>query len=260
MNSMKPLKSAAIVSLAALCIAPLSCLAQSDQGNLYEVVTLVAKPGMTARFEQGLKQVYAYAKSHGDTNPVSAFEVMYGPNDGNVILLIPFKWENVDNPPSYEAGIGPVIEKNIDPYVSSAHTSLMRILPKLGNPAPANATPQKFYEIIDVRIRPGKADDFLAAVGQLSTAEQKYNSGPNPVEIFETVAGGDADEVIVAIGHPSFVDFAHQGKSNMEVLTQAYGGPAALAVENQLSGSIAREDVTIDRYRPDLSFTPSAGQ
>jgi len=258
MISIKPFRAAAI-PFAALCFAPLSCLAQSDQGNLFEVVTLVAKPGMTAKFEQGLKQVYAYAKSHGDTNPVSAFEVMYGPDDGNVILLIPFKWDNVDHPPSYEAGIGPVIEKNLDPYVSSAHTSLMRILPKLGNPSPANSAPQKFYEIITVRIKPGKGDDFFAAVGQLSAAEEKYNPSPNPVEIYETVAGGDADEVVVAIGHPSFVDIGHEGKSNMEVLTQAYGSPAAISIENLLSSTIAREDVTIDRYRADLSYTPSGG-
>lgn len=258
MTSIKPFKCAAI-PFAALCLAPLSCLAQSDQGNVFEVVTLVAKPGMTAKFEQGLKQVYAYAQSHGDTNTVSAFEVMYGPDDGNVVLLIPFKWDSVDHPPSYEAGIGPVIAKNIDPYVSSAHTSLMRILPKLGNPPPANAAPQKFYEVITVRIKPGKGDDFLAAVGQLSTAEEKYNPGPNPVEIFETVAGGDADEVVVAIGHPNFADIGHQGKSNMEVLTQAYGGPVALAIENLLSSAIAHEEVTIDRYRADLSYTPSGG-
>jgi hypothetical protein len=258
MNFIKPLHVAAI-PLAALCLAPLSCLAQGNQGSLVEVYTLVVKPGMTAKFEQGMKQVAAYAQSHGDTTGWSAFEIMYGANVGNIDILVPFKWENVDSPPSYETGLGQAITKNVDPYLASFRSSLMRQLPNLGNPAAANSG-QKFWEVIDVRIRPGKADDFLAAVGQLSEAEKKFNAGPNPVEIFETVAGGDADDVTVAIGHPSFADFGHQGKSNIEVLTQAYGAPAALSIENSLSNTIASEQVTIARYRPDLSLTTNAGQ
>ncbi len=256
MNAIRPLKFAAI-PLAALCLAPLSALAQNNQGSLVEVVTLVVKPGMTAKFEQGMKQLAAYAQSHGDTTGWSAYETMYGPDEGNIDVLVPFKWEDVDNPPSYEAGFGPVIAKDVEPYLSSSHSQLVRLMPNLGSPAAANSTPSKFWEVIDVRIKPGKADDFLATVGQLSEAEKKFNPSPNPVEIFETVAGGDADDVTVAIGHPSFADFGHEGKSNIEVLTQAYGAPAALSIENALSNTIASEQVTIVRYRPDLSLTAS---
>ncbi len=256
MNAMKPLEFAAI-SLAALSLAPLSCLAQSNQGALVEVHTLVVKPGTTAKFEQGVKQVAAYAQSHGDTTGWSAFEVMYGPDQGNIDILVPFKWENVDNPPSYSAGLGEAIVKNVVPYLVSSRSGLVRILSDLSTlPAP-NSAPQKFWEVVSVRIKPGKGDDFLATVGQLAAAEKKFNAGPNPVEIFETVAGGDADDVTVAIGHPNFADFGHQGKSNVEVLTQAYGAPAALSIESSLSNTIASEQVTIVRYRPDLSLTTS---
>lgn len=259
MNTIKPLKVVAI-PLAALCLAPLSCLAQSNQGALVEVVTLVVKPGMTTKLEQGMKQVAAYAQSHGDTTGWSSFEIMYGPDEGNIDILVPFKWENVDNPPSYSTGLGQAILKNVEPYLFSSHSELMRMLPNLSSLSAANSAPQKFWEVIDLRIKPGKAGDFLATVGQLAEAEKKFNAGPNPVEIYETVAGGDADDVTVAIGHPNFADFAHQGKSNIEVLTQAYGAPAALAIENLLSNSIASEQVTIARYRPDLSLTPGGGQ
>jgi antibiotic biosynthesis monooxygenase (ABM) superfamily enzyme len=247
----------AATPLAALCLAPLSCLAQGNQGNLFELVDVVVKPGMTAKFEEGIKQVNAYARSHGDTTGTGVFQVMYGPEEGNIDVLIPFRWENEDNPPSYEAGLQQAIAKNLEPYLSSAHTQLVRELPNLGNHPAANAAPQKYYEVISVRVKPGRMDDFLAAVGQLSTAEQKFNPGPNPVLIYTTVAGGDANEVVVAIGHPTFADFARQGKSNTEVLTAAYGAPAARAVVNSLDNTIATEQVTIVRYRPELSFAPN---
>ncbi len=256
MNAVKSLKFAA-VPFAALCLAPLSSLAQDNQGSLVHVYTLVVKPGTTAKFEQGMKQVAAYAQSHGDTTGWSAFEVMYGPDDGNIDILAPFKWESVDNPPSYSTGLGQAIVKNVVPYLVSSHSGLVRLLPNLSTLPAANSAPSKFWEVLDLRIKPGKADDFLATVGQLAEAEKKFNPSPNPVEIFETVAGGDADVVTVAIGHPNFADFGHQGKSNVEVLTQAYGAPAALAIENALSNTIASEQVTIVRYRADLSLTTS---
>ncbi len=257
MNSMKRLKSAAI-PLAAMCLAPLACLAQDSQGTLYRVVTAVVKHGLTAKFEQGVKQVNAYLQSHGDTTSHTTFEVMYGPDEGNIVLLIPFKWEDEDNPPSYADGAGQLVAKSVSPYLSSAHTVLVRELPNLGNPPAANAAVQKYYEVVDLTVKPGKMDDFLAALGQLSAASLKSNPGPNPVLIYRTVAGGDADEITVAIGHPDFADFGRPaGKSNIEVLTEAYGGAAALAIENSLSNSIASVHITIARYRPDLSFTAS---
>ncbi len=255
MTSIKQLKLAAI-SLTSLCLAPLSCLAQAEQAALYEVVHAVAKPGMTAKLEEGLKQVNAYAGSHGDTTGTGVFEVLYGPDEGNLEILIPFKWENEDNPPSYEAGLGQSIAKNVEPYLTSAHTQLVRQMPNLGN-RPANATPSKYYELLNLKIRPARMDAFLAAVGQLSTAEQKFNPSPNPVIVYTTVAGGDADAVAVAIGHPNFADFGHQQKSATEVLTAAYGAPAAHAILDALDETIANEQVTIVKYRPDLSFTPS---
>jgi len=257
MNFIKPLKFAAI-PLASLCLAPLACFAQGNQGELVEVVTVVAKPGMSAKVEQGIKQVNAYAQSHGDTTGTSAFEVMFGPNEGNIIILIPFKWESVDNPPSYEAGLDATIEKVIDPYVVSAHSTLVRQMPKLGNPGSGNA-PEKYYEVLELRTRPGRSADFMAGVTQLSAAEQKFNQQPNPVLIYEEVAGGNADDIVVAIGHPTFADFGTPGKSNTEVLTAAYGGAAARSIIDTLENSIASEENYIVAYRPDLSLTP-AGQ
>src|SRR6185437_7684203 len=201
------------------------------------------------KFEQGMKQLDAYARSHGDTTGWGSYEVMYGQEDGNIDVLIPFKWENPDNPPSYEAGLQQAIAKDVEPYITSAHSQLVRELTNLGNHPAANGPPQKYYEVIDLRIKPGRMNDFMAAVGQLSAAENKFNAGPNPVLIYTTVAGGDANDVTVAIGHPNFADIGKEGKSDIEVLTSAYGGQAASSVMHSLEDTIATEEVTIARYR-----------
>ena len=255
MNSVKQLRFT-VISLTSLCLAPLTCLAQTDQGPIDELVSAVVKPGMTAKFEEGIKQVNAYAKSHGDTTGTAVFEVMYGPDDGTLDILIPFKWESEDNPPSYQAGLEQAIAKNVQPYLTSAHSQLVRQMPNLGHPPASNAAPAKYYEVINLRVKPGRMDAFLAAAGQLSSAEQKFNPSPNPVLIYTTVAGGNANDVAVAIGHPNFADFGRPEKSAAEVLTAAYGAPAAHAIMNALDDTVATEDVTIVRYRPDLSFNP----
>ena len=249
------------VPLAALCFAPLACLAQGNQGTLYEVISVVVKPGMTAKFEQGMKQLSAYAQSHGDTNGTAAFEVMFGANAGNIIILVPFKWESLDHPPDYEAGLDQAIAKDVEPYLSSVHTSLARSMPKLGNPPAANATPETCYEVIQVEVKPGKMDDFMASLAQITEAEHKANSQTNPVIVYEEESGGDAYEVTVAIGHPDFADFGRPpAKSNFEALSAAYGVPAARSTMSALYGSIASEQNFIVRYRSELSFTPGGGQ
>lgn len=256
MSSTKPLKSAAIL-FAAACLAPLTCLAQGNPGTMYEVITQVIKPGMTTKFEQGAKDVVAYAQSHGDTTGASSFETVNGPNMGNVVVLAPYQWADQDNPPSYEAGLEQVIAKNVGPNLSSLQISIVRLLPNLGSPAPANATPQKYYQVISLGIKPGKMTEFLAAATQLSAAENKVNPQPNPVLIYQLVSGGDPNEIIVAIGHPDYADFGKPGKSNSEVLREAYGEDVATSVIASLDNSVASEQISISRYRPELSIIAS---
>lgn len=256
MNRAKSLKLA-VLPLTALCFSPLVCLAQGNSPSLFEVITEVVKPGMTAKFEHGVKDVDAYAQSHGDTTGTSAFEVIDGPQDGNIIILVPFHWADRDHPGAYSAGLDQVAVKEVEPYLSSAQGGITEILPNLGTAAPANTPPEKYYELIQLEIKPGKMDDFLAAVRQISDAERKVNPQSSPVSFFAEVSGGDANQITVSIGHPDFADFGRPGKSILQVLREAYGEDSASTVWRALNDSIASEHNTIIQYRPDLSFTPS---
>src|SRR5215469_205269 len=247
--------SAMLVATAFAATSSVS-LAQSNPVTINEVISLTPKVGMTAKFEKGIKDINAYVQSHGLKTGTAAFEVLYGPQMGTIVILRPFPWEEGDNPPSYAAGVQPLVEKGVNPYLSSLQITLNQAIPNLGNPGKGGAAPQKYYEVITLRVRPARMTDFLSAVAQISAAETKENPSSNEVIFYRMVSGGDANEIVVAIGHPSFADIGRPGKSITEVLRQAYGEEAVSSVMNALYGAIEHEETTIVRYRPDLSATP----
>lgn len=259
MNYTKLLQSAAL-PLAALCLAPLTCLAQGNSPQLFDVTTLVIKPGMTAKFEQGAKDALAYLQSHGATNRTAAFEVRTGPQAGTIVILSPFHWDQFDHPPAYEAGFGQLIDNKVAPYLSSLQGAhIIETVPELSGPAQPNAAPEKWYAVVTIEIRPGKMNDFLAAAQVLGAAHTKAGDpspSPNSFLVYRNVSG-DSNEVILAVGRPSAADFGRpRGKSNLQVLQQVFGS-AGTSIERAVTDSIESENIAFDEYRPDLSFIPS---
>ncbi len=186
-----------------------------------------------------------------------AYEVTDGPNQGQVVVLVPLNWGDQDHPASYQAGLGSVATKSVEPYTSSVVFQLVDLLPQLGNPGPANAQPMPYYEVEQYIIKPDKMGAFLAAVAQITAAERKENPGSNPVSIFAARSGGNANEITVSIGHPNMADFAKPGKSVFETLRLAYGDEAGIAIYRSAEEAVASEQDYIVRYRPDLSYIPN---
>lgn len=256
MNPTKLLTCAAL-PLATLCLTPLACLAQGSPGHTYEVLTETIKPGMTAKFVQGVKAVDDYARSHADPVGTQAYGIVDGPNQGQIVVLVPFNWANEDQPASYEAGLSRVATQSVEPYTSSVVFQLADLLPQFGNPAPENSPPMKYYDVEQYVIKPDKMGSFLAAVAQITAAEHKENPGSNPVSIFAGRSGGNPNTITVAIGHPSIADFAKPGKSLFAALQGAYGDEAAIAIYRSAEEAVASEQDYIIEYRPDLSYVPS---
>lgn len=243
--------------LAALCLAPLACLAQGSAPQTFEVLTETIKSGMTTQVAQGIKAVDDYAQSHGDPVGTSAYEVVTGPNMGQIVILVPFDWATEDQTPSYAAGLNRVATQKVEPYLSNLVFQLADLLPQYGNPAPANSTPMKYYQVEQYVIKPDQMGAFLAAIADLTAAERKENPSSTPVSIFRGRSGGNPNEITIAIGHPSLADIAKGGKSTFEALREAYGDEAAIAIWNSAEKSIASEDDYLIQYRPDLSYVPS---
>jgi hypothetical protein len=253
------LPASTMVPFAALCLAPLACFAQAAPSTITEFITQVPKPGMTAKLEDGIKAVEAYAKSQAAPTTFTTFEVMDGPQRGSIVVLTPFSWAAMDNPPSYAAGIQREVDKSVNPYLSSLLVSTAEVVPTLGIVPAANTPPAKYYQVINLDIKPGCMNDFISAVTQVTAAEHKQNPSSNAVLIYREVSGGDANRVTVAIAHPTAADFGAAGKSIDQVLRETYGEEAAASVSRLLDGSIAHEENFVVRYRPELSYTPSGG-
>jgi hypothetical protein len=244
-------------SFAALCLMPLTASAQSTQSTMVSVYSSVAKPGMTAKLEEGLKTVEAYLKGQGSPDSISTFQVVDGPQMGAYVSLIPFSWAQQDTPVPYAAELQRQIDKNIAPYQASLVRSLAQIATNLGTVPPANSPPLKYYQVIYLDIKPGSMNDFTTAVTQITAAEHKQNPSTTPVYIYFEVSGGDANRVTVAIGHPTWADFGTAGKSIDQVLHEYYGDQVASSVGRLFDGAIAHEENFVVAYRPDLSYIPS---
>jgi hypothetical protein len=256
MNRSTFLKSATL-PLAALLLVPVVCLAQGSSEHTYEVITETIKPGMTAKVEQGIKAVDDYAQSHGDPVGSQAFQVVTGPNMGQLFILAAFDWATADQTPSYEAGLQRVVNERVTPYLSNLEFGLTDVLTQLGNPPPAASTPMKYYEIDQLAIKPAHMSAFLTAVASISAAERTENPSTSPVIVYQTRSGGNPNEIIIAFGHPSLADFAKPGMSVLEVLQKARGDDAATVITRSLADSIASEQTYIVEFRPDLSYVPS---
>lgn len=256
---MKPLNRLkyAALPLCALGLVPLACLAQGSPEPTYEVITETIKPGMTAKVEQGIKAVDDYAQSHGDRVGSQAFQVVTGPNMGQLIILAAFNWATADQTPSYEAGLDRVVTQRVAPYLSNLVFGLTDVLPQLGNPPPAGSPPMKYYEVDQLVIEPARMSAFLTAIASVSAAERKENPSTNPVIVYRTRSGGNPNEITFAFGHPSLADFAKPGISVLAALQKARGDDAASVINRSLSEAIASEQTFIVEYRPDLSYTPS---
>ncbi|MGH8150159.1 MAG: hypothetical protein ACRETB_09345 [Steroidobacteraceae bacterium] len=248
----------AVLPLAAMCLAPLACLAQGSAESTIEVLTEQPKPGMTAKFEEGVKAVDTYAQSHGDTAGTDAFEVIDGPDEGQIAVLLDFNWADQDRTPSYGAGLDRVAVQKVEPYLAWGHVTLWDLLPALSNLPPANAPAAKYYERVNLVIKPSRMGDFLTAVRQIAAVSRKGNGGPHPgyFQVYVERSGGNADAVIIAIPHVSMASFAQGGDSPFEMLRKAYG-EQSVAIWSSLERAIASEQDDIVRYRPDLSFIPS---
>lgn len=248
----------AVLPLAAMCLAPLSCLAQGSAETTIEIISELPKPGMTAKFEQGVKDVDAFAQSHGDAAGTATYEVIDGPDEGQIDVLLAFNWADQDRTPSYAAALDRTAVTKVIPYIAWDHSMLWDLLPELSDLPTANTPDAKYYERLNLVIKPSRMGDFLAAMRQIATVtrEQKDRSHPHYFQVYAERSGGNANAIVIAIPHPTMASFAQSGDSPFERLRKAYG-QQSIAIWSSLLRSIASEQDDIVEYRPDLSFIPN---
>jgi len=247
-----------LCAIAVLLSAALPVVGQEKPGNIDAFEFQKPKNGMVKEYEEGRKQKAAWHKQQHDAQPLLVWQVLTGMDTGSYIVgRVDQHWADFDKPSIPDHADLEEYQKSVAGYVESMVARYYEYLPKVSNPDAENTTP-KFDEIITFHLRYGKRADFMSAVGAIHLAGVKTN-WPSHYEWFALVAGGDAEEVVLAIPHSSWADFADKPdvKPFREMLRDAFGQVEEDSVMDRINRSVESETSEIIQFRPDLSYMPA---
>ena len=93
------MKTALSIALAVTLVSPSLGLAQEGPAQFINVATLTAAPGMTAQFENVVRQVHeAYKTTGKEPQVVFAYSTVMGGSGSTYYLVTPFRaWGDVDD-------------------------------------------------------------------------------------------------------------------------------------------------------------------
>jgi hypothetical protein len=245
------------LTLAVMLLAAFSTNAQTSPGNILAAEFQTPKPGMTQQYEQGRKQKADWHKQQKDPLALLVFEIRTGQDTGTYLVSRGLMhWADMDHPSVPETADDEEYNKVVGAYVEKLSDAFYEFLPKFSNPE-NSPVPPKYSEILILRVKFGKAADFLAALGRISQAEQKANPSSH-VAIYELANGGFTDTYVASIARPHWADFeANPNEKPMaQVLAEAYGPGDGTSILAQIDSTIETEYTEILEFRPDLSYIP----
>jgi hypothetical protein len=242
-----------LVFLAALCSS-----AQTTPGTIAAIETQTPKVGMTSQYEQGRKQKADWHKQQKDPLPLSVFEILSGDNAGSYYVgRFGQHWADFDKPAISDKASTEEFNKVVGSSVESVKARYYQFMPKLSN-TDDSTTPSKYYEIITIRIRSGKAEAFRSALDRFAEAVQK-TKWPAKFEWYQLINGGYGTTWVLALPHPNWADFGENPnvKPFREMLKDAFGQVEADSIFERLEGSIESEYSEVIEYRAELSYQPA---
>jgi hypothetical protein len=248
----------AFATLAVVFVAAICAVAQTSPGNINALEDQAPKPGMTQQYEQGRKQKAEWHKQQKDPSALLVFEVVSGERTGSyVVARGGLHWADLDHPSVPEAADDEEYNKTVAPYVASITDSYFEFLPKFSNPD-NSPLPPAYAEILILRVKTGKDEDFRAALGRIADAQRKVNPSSH-ASIFELVNGGYSGTYAVSLPRPHWADFEANpnAKSIPQALTEVFGADEANATMSAIDNAVESEYSEIFKFRQDLSYIPA---
>ncbi len=240
-----------------MLLAGMSSLAQEKPGTIASLEFQTPKSGMAQQYQAGRKQKVAWHNQQKDSQPLMVWETVAGDNTGTYIVgRLGQHWADLDKPSVPDQADLDEYNKVIGSYVQSLVTRYYEFLPKVSKPLDSS-TPSKFAEINTYVLRPGKSEEFRAAIGKITEAIEK-TKWPVHYEWYSLASGGRAGTFVLVIPHANWADF--EDKPDMkpfpEMLKEAFGQAEAESLTKQVSSSTETETSEIVQFRPDLSYLP----
>lgn len=244
--------------LSIVLLAGASGLAQQNPGTIASLEFQTPKSGMAKQYEDGRKQKSEWHKQQKDSQPLMVWETITGDRTGTYIVgRLGQHWADFDKPSVPEQSDIDEYNKVIGAYVQSLVTRYYEFLPKISKPLDS-PQPTKYSEIITYVLRPGKANDFRAAITRITEGIEK-TKWPVHYYWYSLATGGSNDTYVLVIPHANWADL--EDKPDMkpfpEMLKDAFGQAEADSLIKRLDSATEHETNEMIQFRPDLSYLPN---
>ena len=241
------------------------CTAQAQESYLDEYVVHV-KPEKRSAYDALIKKLVAANRDHSGDNWV-ALETAYG--EGDTIRFVSTRSSYAEIEKASGVFMGAVekalgrpgtenLFETLASYTADSNSMLLRRRPDLSVNFPSDAAAQakavgntRWIRLIRIVVRIGQGPRFEELAKQVKAAEEK--ASPNTRSwISQSAAGERASVYYVAELQSSLAGF-----DGAPVLSQMMGKDAYQDLLKTASEVIQTEDVTLNRFAPELSNPPA---
>lgn len=244
---MRTLTTTVLTAIAAFLLLP----GTADAQELAQVYEVTPEAGKEAALESALRHHSQWREENGDPWAWNVYQVVQGKNYGTYIIRSSgHSWEEFDQywasfggkaGAHYQSTVSPVV-KSTKAYVAQTDTALTY----------AQEGDYTLFDVTTYKLKPGHADDWFDAVGQIvDAAEQQNFSGY--AEVIDIVAGaGNSNARIVGLNE-NWADFKQPDPTLLEVVQKTYGEKKASEIVNQFTNAYSDSYNMVVRARPELS-------
>ena len=152
------------VAVVYLTLGILPVAAQDDGGNIAQIISYSAKPGMEKEMVEAVQRHMNWHREQNDPWAWLGWEVVSGDEVGTYGAgTFGHKWADFDNSPVPREADEADVAKNVVPYTNLNSVRFYAALTDVSDPAEA---PTPMNAILVFRLRQGKTQDFLNLIAK----------------------------------------------------------------------------------------------
>jgi hypothetical protein len=235
-----------------------AALAADQPGTVGRVYVNFAKPGMTAQYEAGRKKHMEWHRKQGDSWTWNVWQIETGERAGAyLVATTKHHWKDLDD---WEKKLGDAdgadAQVNLVPFTGSGANGIYNLLLDVSHPTEGDAVPP-MAELVRYQVKVGGEAQFLSATKKIKDAILKSGSSWH-WGWWELVDGGEHPEYVLVFAMQGWADLAPPETPFPALLAKAYGEYEAGQILSSINDSVKSVRSEVIRYRPDLSYVPSA--
>ena len=241
------------VAVVCLALGILPVAAQDDGGNIAQIISYSAKPGMEKEMIEAVQRHLDWHREQNDPWTWLGWEVVSGDDVGTYGAgTFGHNWADFDNSPVSRDADEADVAKNVLPYTNLDSVRFYAALPDVSH---VSETPTPMHAILVFRLRQGKTPDFLHLIGKFHEGIQK-TEWPVHYSWHMLVNGGEGPEFVLVLPRANWAAFAPPSKPFAAMLEEAFGRTEAQSLLSDFGDALESSSSHAIRTRPDLSYIP----